>query len=180
MKSDKPTVCVDFDGVIRAHSKLTQGARQAILHLCASYRVVILSSRAIEPVGKAEIAAWLEARDIEVDEITAEKVDAVAYIDDKAIRFRGNWAEVLGKLETSRPWWTEPVEKLREDEPGLWFLGYDGTWPRNGGACIRVLHDRCEWATGNRDTDGADGHSPDLRSAQLAAEDALAALRGPR
>lgn len=110
LTKEKPTVCVDFDGVIKAHRGLTRGACQAIQHLRASYRVVILSSRAIEPVGKAEIAAWLEARNVSIDEITAEKIDAIAYIDDKAIRFRGNWAEVLGKLETSRPWWQGPKQ----------------------------------------------------------------------
>ena len=45
----------------------------------------------------ADLKRWLKEYDIYYDQITAEKLGAVAYIDDKAIRFQ-NWNQSLNDL----------------------------------------------------------------------------------
>ena len=44
---------------------------------------------------------WLRAHNVRqyVDDITHEKPRAQYYIDDKAIEFKDNWAEILQRIE---------------------------------------------------------------------------------
>lgn len=105
------TVAVDFDGVIHRYEgwkgpdvldEPNPGAREFLAELVArGFRVVILTTRParfVEP--------WLRRYRMDdlVDQVTSEKVAAVAYIDDRAVRFRGNWDQVLARLG-EQPWW---------------------------------------------------------------------------
>jgi len=114
----KPTVVMDFDGVIHAYTTgwkgvtviadgLTPGAVEAIAKLRTRYRVVVCSSRANSPEGRAAIEVWLEEHGIEVDAVASgEKPAGVAYVDDRAIRFEGTWEWVddFVVLGAPRPW----------------------------------------------------------------------------
>jgi hypothetical protein len=113
------TVCVDFDGVIHAYSRGWQdgsiydqplpGAIEALDLLMDDYAVIVHSTRDPE-----QIAPWLRERGVACrtdgvpDErefwnvtgtvlVTRRKYPAVAYIDDRAIRFR-NWDQALDDL----------------------------------------------------------------------------------
>lgn len=97
----KPTVVFDFDGVIHDYTgwkgetvidgKPIAGI-ETILNMFTGYRLVIVSSRAINPDGKQAILDWLTYYKLDkyFDDITAIKVPAIMYIDDRAIRFTGN------------------------------------------------------------------------------------------
>lgn len=107
------TICLDFDGVI--HSYRTgwsgiesipdppiHGTQRAVQRLRQDYRVVVHSARCSTPEGRAAIERWLAKHNIEVDEVAEHKPPAMVYIDDRAIRFQGNWADTLTALAEFR------------------------------------------------------------------------------
>lgn len=93
-------ICVDFDGVIHRYSKGYQdgsiydepveGAKEAMEKLKeVGYEVIIFTTRA--PI---EIIDWVQKHQIPYDDITKIKIPAMAYIDDRGIRFT-NWKDIL-------------------------------------------------------------------------------------
>ena len=63
------------------------------------YEVMIHSTRATNgQEGIDTVASWLDEHDIPYDGITAEKLDAKYYIDDKAIEFKGRWSDVMNQI----------------------------------------------------------------------------------
>lgn len=107
-------VCVDFDGTIAPFGDLfgfpppLPGAKKFLDRLRASgFSIVIFTSRLStvwhasegrDPAkGIIEQVTYLQEYfsryELPADSVTAEKVPAVAYVDDKAIGFRGNWAQ---------------------------------------------------------------------------------------
>jgi len=108
---------IDLDGTIHKYSKGYQdgtlyddpfkGAREAINWLKDNgYEIVIFTTRASE--GNADemggdakkeignVESWLKLHDIYFDRVTADKIFADFYIDDKAIPIHnGNWDAVL-------------------------------------------------------------------------------------
>jgi len=104
---------IDFDGVIHKNSKgyydgtiydkPIKGAKESLKILSKKYRLIIYTAKAKKdrPIinGKSGIELvweWLKKYDMEnyVTEVTAEKPRAVAYIDDKAIKFI-NWGQTM-------------------------------------------------------------------------------------
>ena len=117
MSDGKPRICIDFDGVIHLldnwepgqdvtliEGEAVAGARKAIAELRESYEVVVLSSRAETARGRRAMARWLKEQGIKVDEITALKVPATIYIDDRALHFYGEWKETVKDVAHFRPW----------------------------------------------------------------------------
>ena len=118
-------VCIDFDNTLcewgdihDTNLNFLPGAIEALLSLNARFEVWILTSR-VSPHWYAEseyartssIAAQKEVVATIIfnetgllvphDRITSEKIRADWYIDDRAVRFRGDWqaalAEVMGE-----------------------------------------------------------------------------------
>ena len=111
--SARRTICLDFDGVVHSYRSgwcgvdqipdpPIHGSDRAIARLRKDYRVVIHSSRCASAEGRAAIEGWLAKHNIKVDEICEHKPPALAYIDDRAIRFKGNWAETMSDLNEFR------------------------------------------------------------------------------
>lgn len=116
------TIAVDFDGVIHAYSRgwadgtiydePVPGALDGLRTLMRTYSVYIHTSRTPQPV-----ANWLNARGIStvveaegrVYEfwthrghvlVSNRKIPAVAYVDDRGIRFH-SWDQTLAALATT-------------------------------------------------------------------------------
>ena len=94
------TIAIDFDGVVHRYSKgykdgsiydkPVKGVRKAIARLKRKgFRVVVFTAR----TNRADVGVWLIKHGIDIDEITNIKPRAVAYIDDRAIRFT-SWRDV--------------------------------------------------------------------------------------
>lgn len=105
-------VCVDFDGTIAPWGDLfgypepLDGARDFLRYLRdGGYRIVIFTSRLStvwhasegrDPAkGIFEQVTYLQnyftRYGLEADDVTAEKIPAIAYIDDKAIEYHAGW-----------------------------------------------------------------------------------------
>jgi hypothetical protein len=116
MSRKRYSIAVDFDGVIHRYGKgwhdgsvydePMPGAREALARIHQRYRVVILTTR-VNPglhggdEQLASVEAWLERHGFvkgeHYDEVTHEKVPALVYIDDRALRF-DNWDQALDEL----------------------------------------------------------------------------------
>lgn len=114
-------VMIDLDNTIHKYSKgyvdgniyddPFDGARDAINWLKDNgYEIVIFTTRAspsnaVEMGGDekheiAKVQAWLKQHDIYFDRITADKISADFYIDDKAIPIHnGDWDAVLKMIK---------------------------------------------------------------------------------
>ena len=119
--SAQRVICVDFDltlvawGSLDALPEPLPGAVMAVRALQSlGYEVVIFTSRLsptwwaahvgngetrdIEDFGteqRAIVVGALAAMGLEGLRVTAEKVPALAYIDDRAVTFRGDWAAII-------------------------------------------------------------------------------------
>ena len=131
MSTFKPIVCVDVDGVVHAYSRgWSDGSLYDVAvpgffgwaeRVGGRLRLVLYSSRSKTPEGIAAMRAWLEAEaaahygeDRERAAATLARLDfahekpsAWLTIDDRAIRFDGDWSapELTGEsLLAFRPW----------------------------------------------------------------------------
>jgi hypothetical protein len=107
------TVCLDFDGVLHSYrsgwcgSEIIpdppiHGTRESVARLRQQYRVVVLSARCHTEAGRRAVQAWLKKHDIVVDEVCEHKPPAHVYVDDRAVRFRGNWDNLLEEIREFR------------------------------------------------------------------------------
>ncbi|HBE66849.1 MAG TPA: hypothetical protein DDW52_01740 [Planctomycetaceae bacterium] len=107
------TICLDFDGVLNSYRSgwcgidnipdpPIHGTDRAVQRLRKDYRVVVNSARCATPEGREAIRQWLARHNIEVDEVCEHKPPATVYVDDRAIRFEGDWFEALQKISDFR------------------------------------------------------------------------------
>lgn len=103
------TIAVDFDGTLHPYTEgwtgstpadepPLPGAALALQDLTESgYQVVVYSVRADHPEGLRGILDWLALHDLRqyVEDVTHLKPAAAAYIDDRAVVYRGDWAECV-------------------------------------------------------------------------------------
>lgn len=117
------TLAVDFDGVIHTYERgwadgtiygdVIPGAKAALLALMDMYAVYIHTTR-----DAWDVASWIAVR-LAIETITDvpdsgfwdqtgillvtdRKLPAIAYIDDRAVRFE-NWADTLAFLSAQAP-----------------------------------------------------------------------------
>ena len=110
----KKTVCLDFDGVVYSYESgwqdeayylpdpPVQNTRWAVARLREDFKVVIHSTRSSTEKGRKAIAEWLKKHDIVVDDIVEHKPVAFIYVDDRGLKFDGNWSrsvfEIIGYI----------------------------------------------------------------------------------
>lgn len=104
-------ICIDFDGVIHTmpgykpevydgwkngaiEGELAPGTKEAIEKLQKTYNVIVFTAR--EDVMK--VRDWIFNCGIHNVKVTNRKVPAVAYIDDKAIRFE-SWDQTMDDIK---------------------------------------------------------------------------------
>ncbi len=109
----RPTICLDFDGVIHSFRSGWQGESiipdppihrvdEAIRQLRKTYRVVVYSARCRTAAGARAIAEWLARHQIQVDEVSRHKPPAHIYVDDRAVRFTGDWDATIAAIHAFR------------------------------------------------------------------------------
>jgi len=116
----RPTICIDFDGVIHSYERgwqngviygtVVPGFFRWAIAACEHFDLVVYSSRSKSPEGGTAMREWLGTQSIhaiENGEVPAdydwgglfgrlhfahEKPTAWLTIDDRAICFRGDWS----------------------------------------------------------------------------------------
>jgi hypothetical protein len=118
MADKRWTVAVDCDGVLHAYTspwenahtlpdEPVEGAIDWLHEMVKRFNVAILTTRGETPEGCAAVMTWLRKHgytgpDLEV---THEKVPALAYVDDRAIRFTGPGSfPTADEIFAARPW----------------------------------------------------------------------------
>jgi len=105
----KAIVCVDFDGVLNTYTGWKgeqelyaprDGAREFMTGLSRDYRVVVFTTR-----DNNLVRDWLEKYNILFDDVTSTKVGAVCYIDDRGLKFNGDFNETLNQLSNFKAHW---------------------------------------------------------------------------
>lgn len=129
----KPTISIDFDGVLHAYTSGWKGATVipdgpvpgAIRWLCDlvdplqgddAVKVVVCSARARRPWGWLAVRAWLKREIIahkgdgfghdifDMISVTSRKPAAIVYVDDRAWRFDGKTFPTAEQLRAHKPW----------------------------------------------------------------------------
>ena len=110
----KKTICVGFDGVLNEYGyeegdlgEPLTGSKEFIKELRKKYKVVILTSR-----QKEQVIGWLTNNGFPSMKITNRKIPAVAYIDDRAIQFKGNYKKVISRLKNFKPYWAKEYYRV--------------------------------------------------------------------
>jgi len=114
--SERKTVCVDFDGVIADYhgwkgekhlDPPKKGAKEFLKALYATHEVVILTTR--NPVG---VLSWFYAQGLQqyITEVTDQKVQAVAYVDDRGVCFEDDYDATLAKVLDFKTYWEKEDE----------------------------------------------------------------------
>lgn len=112
-ESDSSNLAIDFDGVIHddylgfhdgtCYGPLIRGSSRALELLSRRYRLVVFTAKAKPSrpkingkTGQELVWEWLRENQIDafIAEVTSEKPRAIAYIDDKAIKFN-SWDEIF-------------------------------------------------------------------------------------
>jgi hypothetical protein len=103
----KPTLCIDFDGVIHSYEKgwqdgtiygtVTPGFWEWAVKAQELFKLVIYSSRSGTKEGRDTMRKWLvdQGWPDNVDiEFAHEKPPAFLTIDDRCVMFNGHWSEL--------------------------------------------------------------------------------------
>ena len=117
-------IAIDFDGVLHRYSKgwnggviyddPVKGSKEALQGLKEKgYTIYIYTGRTnseFRHEGESDqaiaIENWLNKYQIPFDKIWLDgKPAASIYLDDRAIRFNGNWDETLLAMNENDPWW---------------------------------------------------------------------------
>ena len=106
----KPPISIDFDGVLNTYTgyagdnlgRPRPGAKEFLETLSQEYNITIFSVR---PYLK--IIPWLREYGLlcYVCNVTSQKERAVAYIDDRGLKFEGDYDECLKQLKDFKPYW---------------------------------------------------------------------------
>lgn len=112
-KNKRPLIAIDFDGVMNKYKgwkgekvlyKPQNNLLNFIRKVYKDYDITVFTCRDVKSVYE-----WLEEYNIRdyVVAVTNLKPQAVVYIDDRAIRFNGDYEEVLSELKEFKTWWEE-------------------------------------------------------------------------
>lgn len=130
MADFKPTLCIDFDGVIHSYERgwqdgviygtVVPGFFEWAERAAQQFKLVIYSSRSKTDEGVTAIGLWLHEQrklwyaaggkslgDPFSFDLAHEKPAAWLTIDDRAICFRGDWADPAldpAAMKSFRPW----------------------------------------------------------------------------
>lgn len=126
MAKRKPTICLDFDGVIHHYrggwpesgdpadieDTPTPGAKEAVDRLLSlGYDVKVHSARCSNDNAVIAIGAYLDKHKINA-EVVKDKPPSVLYVDDRGFRFTGDW-EALIAMVALGPGFIEPWNRKK-------------------------------------------------------------------
>ena len=109
MSKNKLNICVDFDGVLNNYTGWKgeeelftpkKHSKEFLQRLNDEYNIIIFTSRDTDNVKE-----WMDLYQMPYNSITNIKEGAYAYIDDRALKFNGNYNECLENLKEFKAYW---------------------------------------------------------------------------
>lgn len=111
----KPTVAVDFDGVLNLYEGWKggelygprPGAAEFLRNLSTEYEVIIYTTR-----DDMAVKAWLTRYGMidSIANVSSTKPPAICYIDDRAILFEGKFDGLIDKIRNFSAHWEQKSE----------------------------------------------------------------------
>lgn len=105
-------IFIDFDGVINNYLgwqenemyEPKEGALEFVKELAINYEIWVFTTRNRESVLK-----WLSDFGFEkhIKDVTNKKEPAYVYIDDRGIRFDGDYEKLMSEVNDFKPYWQE-------------------------------------------------------------------------
>ena len=105
----KKTIAIDLDGVLDNYSEYTEeippirnGAKSFIVKLSKDYELVLFTTR-----NPKSATTWLINNKIDkyFKDVTNVKIPAYIYIDDRNIRFNGDYSQTLEEIANFKVYW---------------------------------------------------------------------------
>ena len=106
----KKTIYIDFDGVINNYSgwkdgelfEPKDGSLDFIKELALNYEIRVFTTRNREDIWK-----WLIKYNFDpyIQDVTNKKEPAYVYIDDRGIRFDGDYEKLMSDVQNFQPYW---------------------------------------------------------------------------
>ena len=113
-------VSIDFDGVLSKYNgwkgedilgKPIDGAKEFISNLIKSgYKPVVFTTRKSEPISK-----WLKKFGFPDIEVSNFKYPSVVYIDDRCVKFDGDFSKLVDDLKKYDVYWRKKDNKIFSD-----------------------------------------------------------------
>ena len=108
----KKTILIDLDGVLNEYTgnfdkdyipKIKQGAKEFLTKLSENYIIKLFTTR-----NKILATKWLieNSLDTIVEDITNVKELSYLYIDDRCIKFDGDYDNLETQIQNFKPWHT--------------------------------------------------------------------------
>lgn len=109
MNNSKRTIFIDLDGVLNNYTgnynqnyipEIKAGAKEFIIKLSQNFNIKIFTVR-----DKVLVNQWLEEYKLDkyIKEVTKIKEPAWLYIDDRCIRFEGNYSILENQIQEFKP-----------------------------------------------------------------------------
>ena len=112
----KPTMVVDFDGIIYDYDQHgwngidkieglpLEDAKESLDRLSKAYNIVVYSSRCQEPRGRKAVEEYLEQYQIPYKEVVLSPIPHYVFLSPKAKRFPRRWTkDLIQELEYMAP-----------------------------------------------------------------------------
>lgn len=127
--NERYTVAVDFDGVIHRYDSPwvdaetipdppVDGAIEWLNAIADDFDVVIFTTRGATLEGRIAVGEWLDNLGFtRYREVTAHKVAALIYLDDRAMRFDGKHFPTPTEIHQARPWNKPLPNAVPESQP---------------------------------------------------------------
>ena len=105
----KKTIMIDLDGVLDNYTFYTEeipnmkdGAKEFVKNLSDNYELILFTTR-----NSKQAVEWLQANKIDnyFKNVTNVKNPAYIYIDDRALKFNGDYEKTLDEIEKFNVYW---------------------------------------------------------------------------
>ncbi len=107
----KRVILIDLDGVLNEYKgdffkeyipPVKQGAKEFLEHLASHFNIKLFTTR-----NRILVSKWLIANNLDhiVEDVTNVKEISWLYIDDRCLKFEGDYSKTLDEIRTFKSWY---------------------------------------------------------------------------
>lgn len=109
----KPTILIDLDGVLNEYKgeydenfipEIKDGAQDFVKELSQNYILYLFTTRKLKLAKR-----WLRNNDLDkyFEDVTSTKIPSYIILDDRGIRFDGNYKNALALINNFKVWYKQ-------------------------------------------------------------------------